>query len=489
MEEVIELRAQVATLQAELAKARGSQKRAAMGGGGSSEPRALSSAAASGRARKKPRRQATFDMSVYTQRAIVLKLAYLGANYRGFAMQSVTDETIEEKLFQALRKTCLIERTASTVDDAARAGYSRCARTDKGVSALCSIVALNVRSKRKKVCGDGDARIVLPLLAAADELDYVAMLNRVMPNDVRVLAWLPAPAEFDARFSCTGRMYRYFFMRRQLDLARMRAAAQRLVGQHDFRNFCKMDVVNVCNFVRQVLHCRVTSAESGSGEGVVGGGAGRDAPDGEVMCVEIKARGFLWHQVRCILAVLFAVGEGHEEPSVVDALLDVAAHPRKPNYDMAPPEPLVLYECSFDEHRAELEFDRASDAEALAALRKGFMSYYEDAAIHASLLRSALRRLDECEVKAKPARAEQAEDEWQQWGVCRAAQPAAAPAWAVAGGSTKGRWVPLLERPCAHSYDDKVSHVQGQEGKKRARMLRNLEFARVRNEKAAEAAP
>jgi hypothetical protein len=37
-------------------------------------------------------------------------------------MQGVTDETIEEKLFDALRKTCLIERTASTVDDAARAG-------------------------------------------------------------------------------------------------------------------------------------------------------------------------------------------------------------------------------------------------------------------------------------------------------------------------------------------------------------------------------
>lgn len=31
-------------------------------------------------------------------------------------------------------------------------------------------------------------------------LDYVAMLNRALPNDIRVLGWTPVPVDFSARF-------------------------------------------------------------------------------------------------------------------------------------------------------------------------------------------------------------------------------------------------------------------------------------------------
>lgn len=41
------------------------------------------------------------------------------------------------------------------------------------------------------------------------------------------------------------------------------------------------------------------------------------------------------HQVRCMVAVLFLIGEGKEQPSVVNQLLDVTNHPNRPNYDMA----------------------------------------------------------------------------------------------------------------------------------------------------------
>jgi tRNA pseudouridine38/39 synthase len=33
----------------------------------------------------------------------------------------------------------------------------------------------------------------------------------------------------------------------------MRDACRRLVGEHDFRNFCKIDAANVDNFVRVIL--------------------------------------------------------------------------------------------------------------------------------------------------------------------------------------------------------------------------------------------
>ena len=45
-----------------------------------------------------------------------------------------------------------------------------------------------------------------------DELPYMAMLNSVLPPTIRILAWCPdPPPNFDARFSCRERQYKYFF--------------------------------------------------------------------------------------------------------------------------------------------------------------------------------------------------------------------------------------------------------------------------------------
>lgn len=43
----------------------------------------------------------------------------------------------------------------------------------------------------------------------------------------------------------------------------MREAAKKLEGEHDFRHFCKMDVVNVHNFVRTIYSFDIAPAESG----------------------------------------------------------------------------------------------------------------------------------------------------------------------------------------------------------------------------------
>lgn len=42
----------------------------------------------------------------------------------------------------------------------------------------------------------------------------------------------------------------------------------------------------------------------------------------------IKSKSFLWHQIRCLMAVLFLVGEQREEPEVVKDLLNVDKNPR-----------------------------------------------------------------------------------------------------------------------------------------------------------------
>ena len=47
------------------------------------------------------------------------------------------------------------------------------------------------------------------------------------------------------------------------------------------------------------------------------------------------------------MTVLFSVGAGKDEPSVIPTLLDIHNHPSKPGYPLAPPEPLVLSHCEY----------------------------------------------------------------------------------------------------------------------------------------------
>jgi tRNA pseudouridine38/39 synthase len=83
-------------------------------------------------ASSKKKKSKEFVFSRYAKRHIALKVSYLGWNYDGFASQDNTPETIECKLFNAFKSARLVDN-----DDIPN--YSRCGRTDKGVSALCQV--------------------------------------------------------------------------------------------------------------------------------------------------------------------------------------------------------------------------------------------------------------------------------------------------------------------------------------------------------------
>ena len=89
--------------------------------------------------KKKTKKQKPFDFNRYHKRHVALKMAYLGWDYHGFASQESTENTIEGHFFAALIKACLIENRADC-------NYSRCGRTDKGVSAFAQVVSLDLRS-------------------------------------------------------------------------------------------------------------------------------------------------------------------------------------------------------------------------------------------------------------------------------------------------------------------------------------------------------
>lgn len=296
--------------------------------------------------KKKERAPRPFDMDRYAQRHIALRVAYIGTNYYGLAWLADIPETVEGRLYDALLKTCLIK-------DRESCRLSRGGRTDKGVSALGQVVALQVRSNLKQGEGivpppaasragaESAASEVTSEAAASEkpEIDYVRTLNRVLPADIRVLAWRPVDASFSARFSAKQRTYKYFFQRADLDVTAMRQAAAMLVGEHDFRNFCKIDPA-VASFTRRILSFDV---------GPVDGAPGDPSSPYAMWEFTVCGTAFLWHQVRCMVAVLFLVGQRKEPPSTVSELLDLAVYPARPNYEMASDAPLLLYDIGYDD--------------------------------------------------------------------------------------------------------------------------------------------
>ena len=84
------------------------------------------------------------------------------------------------------------------------------------------------------------------------------------------------------------------------------------------------------NFRREIYAARVEAAGPG------------------LLRFEVHGQAFLWHMVRCLVAIIELVGDGLEAPDVVDALLDVARSPRRPQYALADEAPLVLHDCAFD---------------------------------------------------------------------------------------------------------------------------------------------
>ena len=367
-----------------------------------------------------------------------MKFAYLGQRYNGLEYHTKNTTplpTIEEELWKALNKARLIFPTPNPLINDGEVNWEGCdfsksGRTDKGVSAFGQVVAIRVRSNRPVTrakpkiveeaggeTGDnieiasppleiGDQEVSPPSSPindwsedslsfdhVNDEIPYCQVLNRLLPPDIRILAWCPSPpTDFSARFSCKERRYRYFFTnpaftpthgpaglaeyvavrtvsgqrKREgwLDIEAMREGAKKFVGLHDFRNFCKLDASKqIDNFQRRIFHADIEEVDPRtSPAGYVGlpgfkeyenihPSAQEDDTDlnhtPKIYTFTLHGSAFLWHQVRHMIAILFIIGQGLESPNLVDKLLDVQENPGKPMYEMAEDAPLVLWDCIF----------------------------------------------------------------------------------------------------------------------------------------------
>ena len=140
----------------------------------------------------------------------------------------------------------------------------------------------------------------------------------VRPNPVAILDCAIASDDFHARFSCVARHYEYLIVNRRppltfenglawrlpaaLDADAMHAAAQHLVGRHDFTTF-------------RSIHCQADSPLRTLDRLDV-------VRDGDRIGVKASARSFLHHQVRSMVGCLSLVGRGKWSAADLKAALD-----------------------------------------------------------------------------------------------------------------------------------------------------------------------
>lgn len=165
---------------------------------------------------------------------------------------------------------------------------------------------------------------------------------KLRPQPIALLGCEEVAADFHARFSCVGRRYLYRIANRRAPLAldqgrvwrvpvvlhadAMNAAAQILVGQHDFTTF-------------RSVHCQSESPVKTLDRLTV-----RRA--GPIIEVEAAARSFLHHQVRSMVGCLQLVGRGRWTAPDLKAAL--AARDRAALGLNAPPDGLYFVEAVYD---------------------------------------------------------------------------------------------------------------------------------------------
>ncbi|KAJ1667011.1 pseudouridine synthase deg1 [Coemansia sp. RSA 1813] len=428
------------------------------------------------KSQKQTKRERQFDFSKFSERKVAFKFSYFGWPYHGLARQGnalgsdekreIEDQypTVEGELFKALAN-CKLITSESECD------YSRCGRTDRGVSGFGQVVALYVRSTGKfvseeeaaeiEINGSGDIvreerngnrPVLLPPIES--ELPYVNMLNKCLPPEIRILAWAPVRADFSARFSCKSRFYRYFFSGDGLNIEVMRDAASKYVGTHDFRNFCRLDPAKqIANFERTVLDIAINPVPSRVS--FVGDG---QSAESKWWQLELRGTAFLWHQVRCMMAILFLVGQGLEQPNVVDRMVDVQNMVGKPEYEMAADTPLVLADCAFDKADVDWIYVRSpgQDVANMATLDRAVLRQWCQLNTQAIIAGALLQNLRNTAIPIPESlRNVEGEDrlpEQDQWANCR--EPYAqiekkgVNQIIVGGGAIKNlrNYVPILER-------------------------------------------
>lgn len=241
---------------------------------------------------------------------VLLVVAYDGTNYCGWQAQAGVT-TIEGVLNAEL--TRLLQEEITVI------GASR---TDSGVHALGNVAVF-----------DTQARI------PAEKISYA--LNTRLPEDIRIQKSLEVPSDWHPRRIPCEKTYEYrilnrefelpswrlntHFVKRPLDVAKMREACPPFLGEHDFKSFCSVHT-QAETTVRTICSLQVEAEELAGG--------------GQLIRIRVTGRGFLYNMVRIIAGTLMEAGFGLHTAADIAAMIE--ARDRQSAGPTAPARGLTL---------------------------------------------------------------------------------------------------------------------------------------------------
>lgn len=193
-------------------------------------------------------------------------------------------------------------------------------RTDAGVHARGQVAHADVKyadMDDAEIENNSDSR------KAVDPNDLLRRMAGLLPHDIAVRACSQVTEDFDARFSALYRRYSYVLVDtaasvdpirrhamvrhpRSLNLQAMNAAAELLLGEHDFTAFCRARPRG--SMVRTLQTCSWSRKSTGE------------------VVLDIRADAFCRSMVRAVVGALVAVGDGREDVAWVG---EVLGHRRK----------------------------------------------------------------------------------------------------------------------------------------------------------------
>jgi tRNA pseudouridine38-40 synthase len=256
-----------------------------------------------------------------------LKVYYDGRAFYGSQVQP-DKRTVEGELLKALGKLGIEVKN-----------FQGAARTDRGVSALGNVYAFDAERK--------------PLPRA---------LNSVLPSDLRALAVMEAPAEFNPRRDALEKVYKYFLYDRGYDLEEIRRAAKLFEGEHSFHNFCKLEKGR--NPVRCLKKIEV-------------------AEHGGVIVLTFLGQSFLWQMVRRLVTALRGAGEGRVS---LEELRECLQGSCKRKFPPSPPEQLMLWSVRYD-------FEFRDEGYSRNRLKREILRVLEESRLRAAMMEEAYREL------------------------------------------------------------------------------------------------
>jgi tRNA pseudouridine38-40 synthase len=245
-------------------------------------------------------------------------IAYDGSAFHGFAAQpgvKTVAGTLASTLERVLRHP--VELTCAGRTDAGVHGWGQVVSFDAAADRLD---ATQLQHAVNGLCGPG---IVVRSIGAADTTDFSARFDAKARRYRYTVLNRPVPDPFLASTS--------WHVPQPLDLVRMQAACDPLIGEHDFTSFCRRPKEQPDSpLTRRVLSAH-WELDPAAGEGV--------------LRFWIEATAFCHQMVRSITGTLVDAGLGRR--TAADVLVALRAKDRSTAGPVAPPHGLVLWEVVY----------------------------------------------------------------------------------------------------------------------------------------------